>query len=473
VPCSSTNVTIGPGTNVCVLDQNVTVNNLTIADGGQMTIPPTKTLTVGGTLLIQTGGSLIQDISRPATVERYIPSWGVTAQNLGWHFLSSPVASQAIQPNFVPNTPGLAQDFYMWNEPTDKWINSRVDASTWNPAFDASFLVGKGYLVSYEFDGTKQFTGILNHTAVNTPVSYTNPGGGFGVDNGWNLLGNPFSSAILNTGFTGPIYSLVKIWSGNAYTDVASGEVIPAMNGFMVQATTGGTVTIPLAARSHEATSWYKNSNERILLVARNAELPVGQESVVRFDASATESFDASMDGHFLPGYAPMFYSQVGEEKLSTNTLPTQSWDLEIPFGFAKNDGNSYVIEMKENIADANVFLTDLKTGQVQNLTQNPVYNFTAASGDAVSRFVLKFSTVGVEEPSTTNAGIYTYNDKLYVNNPGNGVVEVYTMTGQLVASEKTATTGLYVTSIKASTAYYLVRVISASGVRTAKVFVK
>jgi hypothetical protein len=163
----------------------------------------------------------------------------------------------------------------------------------------------------------------------------------------------------------------------------------------------------------------------------------------------------------------------AGDEKLSTNTLPSETWDLEIPFGFAKNDGNSYVIEMKENIADANVFLTDLKTGQVQNLTQNPVYNFTAASGDAVSRFVLKFSTVGVEEPSTTNAGIYTYNDKLYVNNPGNGVVEVYTMTGQLVASEKTATTGLYVTSIKASTAYYLVRVISASGVRTAKVFVK
>jgi hypothetical protein len=472
VPNSFHNAIVANGTET-TMSANGVCNNLTIQNGGKFTIPFAYTLTVGGTLLVQTGGSLIQDITRIATVERFIPSWGVTAQNLGWHFLSSPVTNQAIQPNFVPNTPGLAQDFYMWDEPTDKWINSRVDATTWNTNFNSNFVVGKGYLVSYEFDGTKQFSGILNHVDVNIPVTYTNPGGGFGVDNGWNLLGNPFSSAILNTGFTGPINTLVKIWSGNAYTDIASGGVIPAMNGFMVEATAGGTVTIPLTARSHQATSWYKNSNERILLVARNAELPVGQESVVRFDASATESFDASMDGHFLPGYAPMFYSQVGEEKLSTNTLPTHTWDLEIPFGFAKNDGNSYVIEMKENIADANVFLTDLKTGQVQNLTQNPVYNFTAASGDAVSRFVLKFSTVGVEDPSATNNGIYTYGDKLYVNNPGNGVVEVYTMTGQLVASEKTATTGLYVTSIKASTAYYLVRVISASGIRTAKVFVK
>jgi hypothetical protein len=478
VPCSSSNVTIGPGSYPCILDQNVTVNNLTITDGGQMTVPPTKTLTVGGTLLIQTGGSLIQDVSRPATVERYIPSWGITSQNLGWHFLSSPVNSQAIQPTFVPNTPGLAQDFYMWDEGGDVWVNSRVDANNWNTGFDANFEPGKGYLASYQFDGTKQFIGNLNNTNISEPVTNTGIGGGPPTwESGWNLLGNPFSSAISGTGVTnanvGTISGLVKIWSGNAYTDVASG-VIPAMNGFMVQTTLpSGSVTIPLTARVHDATSWYKESQERILLVARNAELPVGQESVVRFDASATDAFDASMDGHFLPGYAPMFYSQVGEEKLSTNTLPSQTWDLEIPFGFAKNEGNSYVIEMKENIADANVFLTDLKTGQVQNLTQNPVYNFTAASGDAVSRFVLKFSTVGVEDPSATNNGIYTYGDKLYVNNPGNGVVEVYSMTGQLLASEKTNTAGLYVTSINASTGYYLVRVISATSTRTAKVFVK
>lgn len=472
VPNSFHNVIVANGTETS-MSANGVCNNLTIQNGGKFTIPMASILTVGGTLLIQSGGSLIQDMTRIATVERFIPSWGVTSQNLGWHFLSSPVTVQAIQPNFVPNTPGLAQDFYMWNEPTDTWINSRVDANTWNPSFDANFLVGKGYLVSYEFDGTKQFSGILNHVDANIGVSLTNPGGGQGTDNGWNLLGNPFSSAIVNTGIAGPISTTVKIWSGNAYTDITSGGVIPALNGFMVEATGTGTVTIPLSARSHQATSWYKNSNERILLVARNAELPVGQESVVRFDATATEAYDGAFDSHFLPGYAPMFYSLSGEEKLSTNTLPSQTWDLEIPFGFAKNDGNSYVIEMKENIADANVFLTDLKTGQVQNLTQNPVYSFTAANGDDVSRFVLKFSTVGVEDPSSTNVGIYTYNDKLYVNNPGNGVVEVYTMTGQLVASEKTATTGLYVTSIKASSAYYLVRVISASGIRTAKVFVK
>lgn len=469
VPCDATNVTIGPGTNACVLDQNVTVNNLTVADGGQLTIPVAKTLTVNGTLLVQSGGSMIQDLARTATVERNIPAY--TTPTDGWHFLSSPVTAQAIQTSFVPNPPGLAQDFYMWDESCE-WINSRSNPATWNPAFDANFIPGKGYLVAYQNTVTKSFSGTLNTGNVSRPVTYSSP---YLTCKGWNLLGNPFTSAIFNTGLTGPIAAAaVQIWDGSAYTVINSGGIIPALNGFMVEVNAAGTVTIPASSRTHNSAPWLKASNDQIKLVARNAESVNGQESVVRFNADATEDFDSQFDAHYLPGYAPIFYSYAGDVKYASNTLPAQTWDLAIPFGFEKNNGTNFAIELKENIADANVFLTDLKTNTTQDMTTYPVYNFTSASGDDVNRFVLKFSTVGIDNPMTNNSGIYVYNNRLYIDNPGKATIEIFNITGQKIMMEEVNSgSNQYVTNIHESAGYYVVRVISDSGTRTAKVLVR
>ncbi len=101
-----------------------TSGTLTINSGSSLSITSGTGVTVTGTLtnnggtagLVQksgaTGtGSLLNNTANvAATAERYITGW--TDANHGWHFLSSPVASQAIS-GF--HTAGSGNDFYKWD----------------------------------------------------------------------------------------------------------------------------------------------------------------------------------------------------------------------------------------------------------------------------------------------------------------------------------------------------------------------
>ncbi|MCK9399086.1 MAG: hypothetical protein M0Q51_03685 [Bacteroidales bacterium] len=120
-----------------------------------------------------------------------IVAWIVA--NHGWHLLTSPVSSQAIQPNFVPDPPTANEDFYSWDELNGLWLNSKLGNGTWNSGFDDNFIVGKGYLCAYITTATKNFTGTLNNASTSTISLSRTEATNY---SGWNLLGNPFPSAI-------------------------------------------------------------------------------------------------------------------------------------------------------------------------------------------------------------------------------------------------------------------------------------
>ena len=56
-------------------------------------------------------------------------------------------------------------------------------------------------------------------------------------------------------------------------------------------------------------------------------------------------SLTPDFDSHFLPGYAPLFYSVAGTGHLSTNALPEVGNAVQIPFDIIKNEGESFTIE--------------------------------------------------------------------------------------------------------------------------------
>ncbi len=469
--------------------QSTDFNNLTIATGAVVHIPAGKSATVSGTLENNAGtsglvimsdaigtGSLIH--STPGingTVQRYIAHR--TDNNHGWHFLSSPVVSQAIQPEFVPSPPSSgSQAFFSWDEPSALWINTKDVSGNWASGFETTFTQGKGYLVNYLNDVTRNFTAVLNVADISksgltrTATAYS----------GWNLLGNPFTSALVwNTGWTmSNIASLAKIWNENgaSYSDIPAGEIIPATQGFMVQVTAGtGSLTIPATARTHSSQAWYKSTGDPyIKLKANDLAGQTFQESVITFDAQATVGYDAGFDSHFLPGYAPQFYSVEGEEHLSTNVLPGMDSQTTIPFNFIKTDGADYTIEAVQiDNVSAQVYLTDLKTNQTKNLTENTVYSFTSLASDAPARFLLSFSNVGIETKEPGNNGIYVYNNTICINNPGESIIEVYNMIGQKMVAEKSHNEPLYQIKLHPVTGYYLVRVITGQKVFAEKVFVK
>ena len=467
----------------------VTFDNLKITSSASLIIPPLNYLTVTGTLTNDAGnsglimnsdatgtGSLINSTTGVnGTVQRYIAH---RADNLhGWHFLSSPVASQAIQPGFVPNPPDNNQAFFSWSEPLGLWINSKTVSNTWASGFESTFTQGKGYLVNYNADVTKQFTDVLNCSDITKP-GLTLSGSAY---SGWHLLGNPFTSAIIwHTGWNAfNIATIAKIWneSGSSYTDVAAGEIIPATQGFMVQVTqaTGGVLTIPALARMHGSNTWYKSTNAPMIhLKANDLAGHTYQESVITFNTQATEGYDADFDAHFLAGYAPQFYSVAGEEQLSTNVLPGLDNQTTIPFNFIKTDGANYtiVVEKIENVP-GQVFLTDLKTNQTQNLNENPLYSFTSSTGDNPARFLISFSHVGIETQTGENSRIFVYDNTLYISNPGESNLEIYNMIGQKMLSEKTHNEPLYQLKLQVATGYYVVRGVNGLKVMTQKVFVK
>ncbi len=455
VPVSKDDVTIN---HAVTLAGQANCHNLTIGTGGSLTV--------------NSGGSLLPTGTATGTVtlERNVGEATWTDPADGWHLLSSPVTSQAISPAFTELN-ASDYDFYAWDEDANMWLNQKESGNE-----ITAFSPGKGYLVSYKNGGTKSFSGTLN--VADQSVSLTKKENN--TTRGYNLIGNPFSSAIIwGTGWTlGNVGAVAYVWNESAkdYISRSAGDPIPAMNGFMVYLSSGTSqqLTIPASARQHNGQAWFKSSGDRIVLHAIDKSNNSYKENIIRFKADATENFDLAFDGYYLQGYAPKFYSVSNNEYFSVNTLPEVTESLIIPLGFEKTDAEEFAIEMKESIPGAIIYLTDKKTNTVTNLTQNPVYSFTAAPGDNASRFSLHFASVGLgETPATQPVLAYYHDGALYVNNTQAGAeIMLFGISGQLL-KQQTATAGLNTLQAgKLSAGVYVVRVQSAAGTYSSKVIV-
>jgi autotransporter-associated beta strand protein len=481
---ASSAVTVSGGT-LRINGDNVTVASLTVEAGGTVEIEVGKSLTVSGafsnsgTFTIKsdaTGtGSLINSTAGvAATVQRYVVSHGNIATD-GWHLMGSPVATFNI--NGSSFDPGASDDLYSWDEATNTWLNHKAG----NPT---QIVPGTGYIVAYENTGTKNFSGNLNNDDVivnsltRTVGVYTDPD-----DAGFNLVGNPFPSAIKwndgNWTLTN-ISTTAKVWNSTdkSYTDLGENGIIPAMNGFFVQLTSGttGSITIPNDSRVHDVTAWYKSSETgSFKLIAREADNSSAQSSYIRINSNAGTSFDPMIDAAFLPGYAPLFYSLKGESRLSTYAIAETNEETVIPYGFVSNGAEVFELELAESIEGKTIYLTDLKLNIKTNLTQEGSYSFTSAEGDDPNRFLLHFGAVGVDEaiPATAVAA-YVSNNILYVlNAQGKVQVDVLDISGRMVHSQSVQAEGLSSTPLKLPAGVYVVRLNDGQTSRTNKVIVQ
>jgi hypothetical protein len=479
--------TLTPYSNLVISNQNaiasiatdITVNgDLTIKPESALTVQSGSSLTVGGSFTIEsdaTGtGSFISSTAISGNVQRYIAGHNGNA-NDGWHLLSSPVAAQAIS-DF--HTAGSGNDFYKWDEPTNLWINRTEEGGGLNGSFETNFEVGKGYLVANTTSGTNTFTGSINASNANiSSLSYT----GANTYVGWHLLGNPFSSALIwNNGnwLLNNVDANAQIWneSTGSYTIIAANDIVPASNGFMVHASANSaSLTIPAAARTHDASGWYKNADQtnRIILTAIDDEGGTEQSSIIRFDANATDGYDSQYDSYFLSGFAPIFYSGNQEENYALNTLPELSSGLTIPMGFVKNAGSQFTIELTENIPGQAVYLTDLKANETTNLAESS-YTFSAQDGDNVNRFLLHFGTLGIDKPATDHNTIaWVYDKQLYLLNAGPAEAFIYDLQGRMLQSYRIESSDLQSLSVNLSAGVYVIRMQGASEFRSVKIIVQ
>lgn len=462
---------------------------LTIASNNALTVSNTLTNSAGTDgLVVNSGGSLIHNTANvSATVKREVTAWGNAMQ--GWHLLSSPVAVQPISGDWTPSGGSGDYDFYLWDEPSTLWLNFKN--STTPPLFSVlnpgtNFVVGRGYMVAYEQTGTRAFTGVLNVANVvksgltnNSTAPYS-----------WNLLGNPYPCALTWLTPTVPwnttnIGGVCQIWNDGmgSYSSLVAGDPIPALNGFMVETfgPGGGSLTIPAAARTHSATSWYKNTttSNLIKLTVWDEDKKTGKESKIFRNPASTAGFDPDYDGHYLSDYAPSFYSLASDDKLSVNTLPALGSDLKIPFVFIKNSASNFTIELdtEDVISDLSIYLTDNKTGVEVNLSENPVYQFSSADGDDINRFLISFPTTGIApEKDNNNIQVYTSQNILYINQSDrqSGKVNLCSVAGQLICTYTLeATLSQSITLPQMTPGIYLVNILSNVGSYTRKVVIR
>lgn len=462
----------------------LTTNLLTISTGSKFTVDAGKAVTALGTTSLGSPKCLVLKSTATATasfidngtvtaigggtaiIERYLSPYTLV-EDLKFHFLSSPVGNaQAIQNEFINLASSDITDFYKWNEVANEWTNFRgASYNTRNESFGDgfNFVAGKGYMVAYPTTVTKNFVGAP--FSGDLTVSCTNT-----ANRGWNMLGNPYPSSIDWTQVTRgdgmdaalyfydnslPSYRYYIQHSGTLGPEVGGGaQYIPPMQGFMVHAKTSGTQTVTFsnAARTHAGQDvFYKKSvqsasNILNMKVAGNGMVDYAR---VCFYDEATDNFDGEFDAFKLFSYSaamPQLYSVTADNtSLAINTLPVSGLEGITPLGFkAGTEGDyQFTAENIESFNGASIYLKDLKTGALQNLTYNPVYSFTSKTGDNANRFELIFGDFnGMNEHTASDFNIYALNNSIQIrNNKSNEpyTVMVSNMLGQVLFKSKLA----------------------------------
>jgi len=248
-----------------------------------------------------------------AKVERYL-----TEGN--WHLISSPVAS-AQSGQFLGD--------YLQNhaENSNGWTD--VASETYN------LDVMKGYaLWSVDANPTTEvFSGTTNTGSLNK--AFTENG------DGWNLMGNPYPSALDWDAVTIPTQLNGAIWlfdptigaqgdylyyiNGGGAANTTS-QYIPSGQAFFVRATGGsGTLTLDNSDRVHSAQPFYKSA-DKDLLVLKVSGNNVTTQTAIRFNENATQQADRLFDVYKIISDkpdVPNLFTRIGNETLAINTLPS------------------------------------------------------------------------------------------------------------------------------------------------------
>ncbi|KAF0194400.1 MAG: hypothetical protein FD166_3525 [Bacteroidetes bacterium] len=478
IPGSVTNATIATGT--------VTVNVPSFA--AVLTVEANAALTLSNLISLNVSGFVLNSSANNNATGSYINNGGTLTVNGNssvkrWlsggqhHFISNPLRSTVeLSSILAPGNPGW---IYRYDEPTLAWVNM------WNLLEDVN--VSYGYCLNYtniqmlSFNSTNVDPFNPNATVAPT-VTRTGT-------NGWNLVGNPFPSAInwLGTGWTKTnLDNGIYFYNGTGYSSYVNGvganggtQFIPSGQGFFVHANAANPrLTIPKASAVHNNQTYYKGDEQidNILRLTLNGA-GYNDETIIRFDTDATSSFDTDFDAYKLMSLnteVGQIYSK-GDVEYSINAQTALTSGLEIPVSVMIGVDGEYTINASElNSFSGNVavFLEDSELNTVVNLRETPVYTFNAVAG-ASDRFKVLFNTsAGIEDPSARGF-VYASGKNIFIQNM-NGVAEVYNLNGQLVASARISEGNLNTISLPAvAEGIFVVKVVNGSNSIASKVLVK
>lgn len=496
---------IGYGYNIEVRD-NAT---LTIRENTQLKIIDEVIVRPSGLMEFLNNASLVQvhDIENMGNITYRRNAF---IRRLDYVYWSSPVKDFHIH-NVSPGTP--ASRIYAWNTTI---ANSNNSFGNWQVA-NENMALGKGYIVRgpNSFNDTPQwhtttFVGLPNNGDINFPISRGNHTGSpyFGtngveitnMDDNFNLIGNPYPSAISYEEFitaNPDLEGSIRVWSHGTPISTSNGNpfygsfgynysssdyiihnmlgtisgpqtydgFIPAGQGFFVLMNDGPAATSNVVFRNNmrvdnSNAQFFRMPNMSVInpenhvnklwidLVAPNGS---ASRTLVGYHPHATNDKDRLFDSYLKLENSNTIYTLIDNDRCSIQgRAPFVASDV-VPVGFRATSAATFQIAIgfAEGIFNNSqtVYLEDHYLNVIHNLSNSP-YNFSSSIGTFEDRFELKYTneTLSVSDNITneikiiTNDYITFYSGNEIINN-----LKIYDVQGRLLyqanqvsASEKT-----------------------------------
>jgi len=462
-------------------DFNTAVSNDLIAQG-DLTINPTRTLTIdsngfvfaykklkhNGDLIIANNGQFIQvdeidNNEGTYTGTKFQLTRTAQAKNLDYVYWSSPTENFA-----VSNLPNNYR--YEWNT---LYANTNGTQGNWTVA-SGTMTKGKGYIarasngsatpipLSTIFTGKPhngQFDFTINRgtfNGANYDADLTDPNNLLTTkfDDNWNLVGNPYPSAIDAEEFLvqnqtkiegalwvwkhglNPTSNISPFYNSFQYNYYSSDYIkfnglgstepdsfvgkIASGQGFMVNmlhtSATPNTLIFTNDMRSDASMIQYDNTDffrsisnntttvaeekHRIWLDIINTTSGQMDRTLLGYSTSSTLGVDHFYDCFFRPTSELSLFSIINAEPfiIQGRPLPFNNFDL-VPMGIRISDAGNHTIAINkvDGLFEQNqdIYLEDKLLNIIHDLRQAP-YNFTSSEGTFNDRFVLRFTTASL-----------------------------------------------------------------------------
>lgn len=262
-------------------------------------------------------------------------------------------------------------------------------------------------------------------------------------EDGWNMVANPYPSTIdwdspswVRTGTD----NVLQTWNPALaqYASYVGGvgvnggtRYIASSQAFWIHAIAASpTSSITEAVKSPVDATFMHTAQQpsvgNLLSITLTGSMGADQ-SIVRFDPMATDSFDVNYDAYKLASmdttmpYLSSVLDSVSD--LAINTLPSLNANVTVPLHVTVGVNGNYSFR-RDSITDLPhstcVILEDLLTGTITQLTQNATYNCYIADTTSAVRFLLHFGpslTVGDIASSCGNSS----DGKAYAQGTGSG----------------------------------------------------
>jgi phosphodiesterase/alkaline phosphatase D-like protein len=457
-----------------------------------------------------------------------------------------------------------AYDYVYWCSPVKTFSSSHISPTSpagyifkWNPtitngnggqgtwvAGTENMALAKGYIVlapgslssTVPSGLTSTFTGIPNNGIKKpllsrggyTGADFTGANGTTitNMDDNWNLIGNPFPSAInalsfltLNTNINGnvrlwthgspisnsnanPFYgTFIANYNSNDYiTYNGTGSTPPGFNGkigagqgFFVLMNDGAAgsayVTFNNSMRSaaYDNSQFYKQNSSNATTAAETEKHRIWlslidanhheANTLVGYVADATYGEDRLYDAYHKASAALGLYSMIENKPVIINGRPTPFDNTDfVHLGASIPTDGTYTIGINQvdglfTDSSQNIYLEDTELQIIHDLRVAP-YSFVASAGNYTNRFILRYINTTLGTVTQETASTYAYISNHILNIKSDDTIKeiyLYEMSGKLISKVKPSVeANHFEMEFPYQNGVYLATILKANGQKTA-----